>query len=204
MDYKVLSGCNCDLNTQLLMLKDILYKSDALSTAINKACKLGLKNYYIGAGCVAQTVWNYLSGYPLEYGIGDIDFVYFDDSDLSLEAENRVVNMVKAAFGDLPIKIDVKNEARVHLWYDKHFGYKIEPYTSLEDAVNTWPTTATAIGVRKSENGSLVVYAPFGLNDLFGKVVRANKRQITEDIYEAKTHKWIGKWKDLIIVPWNK
>jgi hypothetical protein len=48
----------------------------------------------------------------------------------------------------LPIAfgIDVKNEARVHLWYKSHFGYDIPPYHSVEEAMDSWPTTATAVG----------------------------------------------------------
>ena len=45
------------------------------------------------------------------------------------------------------------NETRVHLWYEAHFGYRIDPYASVEDAINTWPTTATSIGVRRGGRG---------------------------------------------------
>ena len=56
---------------------------------------------------------------------------------LDIESENRVVLQVKQLYSDLGIEIDVKNQARVHLWYKDHFGYSIEPYTSIESAINT-------------------------------------------------------------------
>jgi hypothetical protein len=88
------------------------------------------------------------------------------------------------------------------LWYKRHFGYEIQKYKSLESAINTWPTTATAIGVRIEEDNKFKVYAPFGLNDLFGKIVRANKIQITEEIYKNKVVNWLKKWPDLNVIPW--
>lgn len=204
MDYKLLNGYNLDINEQINILVKIIIKSKNLSTAIERAESLNLDNYYIGAGCIAQTVWNYLSYKPLDYGIKDIDFVYFDDKNLGEKSENIIVARVKALYSDLDIEIDVKNEARVHLWYKDHFGYDIKPYASLEDAINSWPTTSTAVGIRKDKNGELKVYAPFGLNDLFCKIVRANKAQVTKEIYEAKTARWIGKWPDLKVIPWEK
>lgn len=143
-------GYNLYIHTQIKILEDIIMSSEIISLALKRAKQLNIDNYYIGAGCVTQTVWNYLSNYPLDYGIKDIDFIYFDNVNLDIESENRVVLQVKQLYSDLGIEIDVKNQARVHLWYKDHFGYSIEPYTSIESAINTWPTTATAIGVRVS------------------------------------------------------
>lgn len=184
-------------------LENIIMSSKIINLSIERARLLNIENYYIGAGCIAQTVWNYLSNKPLKYGIKDIDFVYFDDKNLDSQSENVIASKVKALYSDLNIEIDVKNEARVHLWYKRHFGYSIDPYTSLEAAIDTWPTTATAIGVRKGNNNEFIVYAPFGLNDLLGKIVRANKTQITKEIYEKKVTSWLSKWPDLKVIPWE-
>lgn len=114
----------------LKILESIIMSNEIISISLKRAKQLDIDNYYIGAGCIAQTVWNYLSNNPLEYGIKDIDFVYFDDKNLDFESESRVISTVK----------DLYNEFKV--------------------------------------------YAPFGLNDLFGKIVRANKSQITKEIYD--------------------
>lgn len=193
-------GYNCDLDTQKRLLYDILFKSPALSEVIQGSVSLGLENYYVGAGCVCQTVWNFQNGLDLMYGISDIDLAYFDE-DLSYEKEDRVIQQVKHKFQGLPVEIDVKNQARVHLWYRNHYGYDLSPYTSVEQAIGTWPTTATAVGVRLKGSG-LTVCAPFGLNDLFGQIIRPNKTQITEETYLQKCSKWRLKWNSLTVVPW--
>lgn len=194
-------GYNMDLQSQMARLTAILKQNKALYGVIEKANDTGLRNYYIGAGCVAQTVWNYQAGNDLTSGISDIDFAYYDGSDLSYEAESTVIEKVARAMNPCEIKLDIKNQARVHLWYKEHFGHDIKPYESIEDAINTWPTTATSVGVRL-EDGRLKIYAPFGLNDLFGMIVRANKAQITEEIYMRKVNKWRAKWPMLTVIPW--
>ena len=193
-------GYNCSLDTQKRLLYEILVQSPVLSEVLRGSPALGLENYYIGAGCICQTVWNYQNGLDPMHGISDIDFVYFD-TDLSYEAEDRIIKRVRQTFRGLPVELDVKNEARVHLWFKERYGYDIDPYTSVESAINTWPTTATAVGVRL-ENGALSVYAPFGLNDLFGQIIRANKTQITEEPYLQKCKKWTAKWNTLTVIPW--
>jgi hypothetical protein len=105
-------------------------------------------------------------------------------------------------FADIPLEFDVKDEARVHLWYPRAFGYPIAPYQSVEAAIATFPTTATAIGVRKQGKGYRIC-APFGLDDLFGFVTRPNKRQITRQIYEAKIQRWHATWPRLTVLPWD-
>lgn len=187
---------------QKRLLASILAQSPALSEILAEAPGLGLSDYYVGAGAIAQTVWNHLLNRPPLYGISDVDFVYFDPSDLGYAAEDAVIRRVKSRFQHLPLELDVKNQARVHLWYESRFGYPVPPYRSLEGAIDTWPATATAVGVRRA-GAELTIYAPFGLDDLFGLVVRANKARITREIYEKKCAKWRAKWPELTIIPWE-
>jgi len=196
-----MKGFNSDLQTQLELLEQVVVLNQPLFDIISKSASIGLQDYYIGAGCVAQSVWNYQMGLELTSGISDIDFVYFDSSDLSVEAENSTIVKVESVLNPCSIKLDIKNQARVHLWYKNHFGYDIKPYESLENAINTWPTTATSIGIRLEYN-KLKVYAPFGLNDLFGMILRPNKAQITDEIYVRKVQKWSAKWPALTVIPW--
>lgn len=193
---------NNNLHEQIKDLETILFASTLIKETLHRANTAGIKNYYIGAGCIAQTVWNYQFQKPLEYGIKDIDFVYYDNQSLDYEAEDQIINKLKELYKDFPVDIDVKNQARVHLWYRDRFGYEIEPYDSLESAINTWPTTATAIGVKLGRDNIFEVYAPYGLSDLFHKIVRPNKVQITENVYNNKVSAWLKKWPELTVVPW--
>lgn len=184
-------------------LQTILQKSPLLSPILDHWGRIALPNAFLVAGAIAQTVWNHAFGLPAAHGIGDIDIVYFDSDDLSAETEAGHATRIRGLFGDLPVAIDVKNEARVHLWYEEKFGAPLEPYGSSEEAIATFPTTATAVGIRPSSKG-LDVYAPFGLDDLLAAIVRANKKQITREIYERKTDRWSALWPQLQIVSWDQ
>src|SRR6516165_8148844 len=48
--------------------------------------------------------------------------VYFDVGDLSADREMRQATRVRNLLADIPIWIDTKNQARVHLWYESKFG----------------------------------------------------------------------------------
>lgn len=162
---------------------------------------MALPDWYFGAGGVAQTVWNLRHGFEPAAGIKDYDLVYFDPSDLSLESERQIEEEVARRLSDHGVALDVKNEARVHLWYAERFGRHLDPYRSTEDAIATWPTTASSVGVRQDGAG-FVVCAPFGLADLFALVARPNKTLVTRDVYEEKTARWALRWPRLQVIPW--
>jgi uncharacterized protein len=182
-------------------LRRDLGQSELVGECLERLAGLGLPNWYLGGGCLAQTVWNVAHGNPPATGIDDFDIAYFD-ADLSARAESEVIASVGELLADLPLRPDVKNQARVHLWYASRFGYEIRPYSSCEDALASWPTTAAAIGVRQVD-GALLVEAPFGLDDLLELVVRPNRVQITPEIYATKVARWSAVWPRLRILSWD-
>jgi hypothetical protein len=190
------------VSSQEDLLRLVLARSPIVATIVDRWLQIGLPDCWLVAGCLAQTVWNDAFGLPATHGISDIDLVYFDGEDLSAEAEAGHAALVRTLFADLGLWIDVKNEARVHLWYAEKFGNALAPYVSTEDAITTFPTTATAVGVQPRAGG-LHVFAPYGLSDLLGLIVRPNKKQITQAIYDAKVKKWQAKWSGLRVVPWD-
>jgi len=186
---------------QVDRLEAILARNPITATILERGPALGLPDWYLGAGAVAHTVWNYLHGFELTAGIKDYDLVYFDPTDLSAGGEEDRAREVASRFEALGTKIDVTNEARVHLWYEHRFGSAIPPYRSTEHAISTWPTTASSVGSRY-EDDTFVVCAPFGLHDLFSMVVRPNKSLIDETVYASKVQRWSQHWPRLIVVPW--
>ena len=184
-------------------LEAAIRKSWLLSGILGRFHEIDLPECWLVAGAIAQTVWNLSGGYPAERGIKDADIVYYDAADLSAEAEAAHELRIRALFAHLPIKLDVKNEARVHLWHEKVFGYSIRPYTSVGSAIASFPSTATAIGVRRHA-GVFESFVPFGVDDLFKLVVKPNKVQITAPIYEAKVARWRPLWPHLTFVPWGE
>jgi uncharacterized protein len=201
------------VNEDIGRLETILRKNNVASTVLDRAPKLELPNWYLGAGCIAQTVWNELHGFPASDNIKDYDLVYFDGSDLSYEAEDRSIKGGARLFRDLSARIEIRNQARVHLWYKQRFGKPLEyvddsgklndEYKTVEDAIATWPTTATSIGVKLDEENRFVAYAPFGLDDLFDMVIRPNKRGVPKEVYLEKAKRWVGLWPKLKVVPWD-
>lgn len=194
---------DADLATQVAALERLLLASPCVAPLLGSGPgpHRGLPGWYVGAGAVAQAVWNAAHGFPPAYGVKDLDLVYFDPDDLSAEGEKRVERAVRDALPGLGVDLDVTNEARVHLWYERRFGVPLRPYRSSEQAIATWPATATSIGVRAGADG-LVVCAPYGLRDLFALAVRPNKTLVSEDVYTAKASRWRSTWPDLQVIGW--
>jgi len=161
---------------------------------------IDLPDARLSGSLIAQAHWNEVFGFGPHHGIDDLDIVYFDAGDLSHESELAVERRIAAQFADLPVRVDVKNQARVHLWYQAKFGYAIEPYRSIAGAIATFPTTSSAVGVRGGDGRDII--APFGLADLLHPRVRANAVQITEAYFEQKAARWRRFWPDLEILPW--
>jgi hypothetical protein len=183
-------------------LQAILARSPLLAPILLSWDRVALPDGWLAAGAVAQTVWNHRFALPPIHGIDDIDIVYFDADDLSKETEETHAARLRHMFAALPVRLDVKNQARVHLWYAAKFGYAIAPYASIADAIATFPTTATAVGLRPRGAG-LELCAPYGIADLLGAVVRPNRKQITPAIYAAKVARWIALWPRLTVMPWD-
>ena len=189
------------LADQVQALERIVCSNPIVAGVLDQLPALQLGSWYIGAGAVAGTVWNYLHGFAPTRGIKDYDIVYFDAQDLGEPAENAVQARVTELLGANGAAFDVTNEARVHTWYEQRFGRPLAPYRSVEHAIATWPTTASSIGVR-CEGAEFVVCAPFGLADLFAMVVRANTTLVEEPVYRAKAERWCEAWPQLTALPW--
>lgn len=187
-----------DIKTQAEFVLDVVGSDERIMGIL----RLPLSNrlgVYIGAGSVNQRVWNKLTGRDLEYGIDDFDVVYYSE-DVNKESEIEIQEQYDKAFPEL--NIECVNQARVHIWYEEDFGRKIDPILSVEDGINFWTTTATAVAVYLAQ-GELKLYAPRGLEDLLSMRLRVNKGRITKGTYEHKVKKWKAKWPELEVVNWG-
>jgi hypothetical protein len=156
-------------------LEAILRAAPSLMQVLDTARALALPDWLVVSGAVYQRVFNRLTGRDPDYGIKDYDLAYFDASDISYEAEDVVIKRVAAAF-EPPLRdaVEVRNQARVHLWFEGHFG---EPYTPLScsaEALQRFVSPIFSVGVRLEPDGRLVIAAPFGLEDLFAMRMRPN------------------------------
>src|SRR3984893_15825331 len=104
---------------------------------------VSLRRWRLVAGCLYQTVWNVLTNRPRGAGIQDYDVIYFDAGDLSWEAEDAVIKRVTPSD-----PVQIRNQARVHLWYEQHFGVPFAPLLSADEILMRVPLTVQAIGAR--------------------------------------------------------
>ncbi len=187
--------------TEREVLQDAVFGSPLLGPVLKGWSDVQLPDAWLVAGAVAQAVWNARLHYAPGHGLRDIDIVYHDPDDLSEATEESHAVRIRALFAECPARFDVKNEARVHCWYEAKFGYPIAPYPSVAAAIATFPTTATTVGIRPGSAG-LDVIATHGLSDLCNLVVRPNRVQVTRRIYEAKVARWQTLWPTLHIEKW--
>jgi uncharacterized protein len=104
-------------------------------------------------------------------------------------------------FGDLPVPVEIRNEARVHLWYAEHFGTPAPPFRDCADAIDSFAAFCCSFGVTVQDSHARV-YAPFGYDDLFAMIVRPNPRLAPSHVYETKAARWSAQWPELTVLPW--
>jgi hypothetical protein len=161
-----------DLQARLV---GILGATPGLMRVLATTRDLALPDWLIFSGAIYQPVWNHLTGRPLEHGLKDYDLAYFDPSDISYEAEDGVIRKVAAAF-DAPLRtmVEARNQARVHLWFEDHFGEPYPPLNCSAEALDRFTAPAFAVGARLVADDQIEIVAPFGLKDLFALRLRPN------------------------------
>ena len=169
---------------------------------LDRCSNLAVPDWWLTGGAVFQTVWNVLDGRAPTTGITDYDIFYFDPVDLSYEAEDAVVERASALFADLDSTIEIRNEARVHLWYEQHFGIPTTGFMSTHDAIDHFVSTTCCFALTRDSGGAVKVYAPHGYDDLFDQHVRPNPVLAARTVYDAKTSRWQQEWLGLVVDPW--
>jgi uncharacterized protein len=182
-------------------LEAIVRSTGWLMAVLRAARAVDPPDWLVGAGALRTAVWDRLHGHESPPALKDVDLVYFDAEDLSPELEERIATGLRDLLPGVPW--DVKNQAAVHLWYPRAFGFEVEPLRSSADGVATWPETATAVAVRLTADDRLDICAPCGLNDLLGLVHRRNPRRVSVAEYERRlqSKRIAERWPRARIVP---
>ena len=155
---------------------------------------LGLADCWLVAGCLFQTIWNAQTGRPVAENIDDYDVFYFDGSDLSYEAEDRVVNRVAATCADLEARIEFRNQARVHLWYRQRFGHDYPRLVSSTDGIDRFLVECTCVAVRCATGLGPEVYATYGLDDMYSGILRPNGLNRSDSLFAQKAASYRRRW----------
>lgn len=170
---------------------DAVRANPANVALIERLRGLGLPQCYLTAGCLFQAVWNLKSGHPADWGVKDYDVFYFDDSDLSWEAEDAVIRQVEQATRDLAVTVDVKNQARVHLWYRSRYGEDYPQLKTAQAGTRRYLVTCTCIAINVHSGE---VFAPYGLDDMASGILRMNPLNAKEQLFQQKAASYRERW----------
>jgi uncharacterized protein len=197
-------GAELPSSDQYDRLRGILRATPQLMRVLRTASTLDLPDWLLFSGAVYQLVLNHLTGRPAGHGLKDYDLGYFDATDLSYAAEDRVIRRVARTFAaPLASLVEVRNQARVHLWFEARFGERYAPLSSTAEALRRFVATAFAVGVRLDIDNRLQIVAPFGLEDLFALRLRPNPLRPSRHF--ARTAALVRqRWPELEVIAGSK
>ena len=174
-------------------LETILRAAPSLMRVMETARELDLPDWLLFSGAIYQRALNHLTGRDPDYGIKDYDLGYFDP-DTSYDAEDLVIKRVARAF-EPPLRemVEVRNQARVHLWFEDKFGEPYAPLGSSAEALGRFTSSTFAVGARLEPDGRMTIVAPFGLEDIFALRLRPNPTRATNGFLrtaQAAQRRW--------------
>jgi hypothetical protein len=200
MDHRRYSGLSFD--KQRAVFLDIVSKDALIHEALARARRLALPDWLVVSGALYNSVWNHLTGKPSGYGIRDVDLFYCDASDLSYEAEDLAIRRAAVQFEGLKLPVEVRNQARVHLWYEARFGAPYPRLSSSDEALSYFASKTHAVGIRFGTDGQLELVAPFGLDDIFSFRITPNRALDNQQTHETKGARAQANWPEITVLPW--
>lgn len=162
----------------------------------------GLPDAWVGAGIIRDLVWGTRYGHGFDPAtVRDIDVAFYDPTDLGWDRNEQATGLLNRAWSGQPW--EARNQAAVHTWYHHRFGGDpVAPLTSIEDAVATWPETATAVAARLNHDDTVVLCAPHGLDDLLAGIWRRNPTRVslTESRARLARHRPQQRWPEVSVI----
>ena len=187
---------------QRAALEEIVRSEPVLMQVLEGLREADLADWILVAGVLYNSVWNRLTNRPSLTGIKDIDVFYFDDSDLGYEAENCVIDDINRRFAELPLPVETRNQARVHLWFPEKFNQPFEPLTSSVEMLGRYASKTHAVAVKLEQDDSLTIHAPFGLDDIFSFRVVPNHVLDNASAHNEKGARAKRTWPEISVEPW--
>jgi hypothetical protein len=184
------------------MLELVLRTDPLVMDLLRRARALALPDWRLVSGAIYQSVWNALTGRAPGHGIKDADLVYFDASDLSFEAEDRVIRAAASFFNGCRVPVDVRNQARVHLWFPERFGIRYPKLACTDECLLNYASRTHAVAVRLEADGRLDIAAPFGLADIFAMRIVPNPVLDNARTHAAKARRMRELWPEVEVVEW--
>jgi len=176
-------------------IKNILRTTPDLWRILQLIRRLGLPQGCLAAGSIRNSVWQALSGQPIEL-LNDVDVVFFDPQ--------------RPANDDLVIDEQLQQWAPQYQWqvknevYMAHYNFNDGPtFDSVVDAIGHFVEVPTCIGARLTSDDQLELITPHGVQDLMALKCRpipmyqqdARHLAIYQQRMQAK--QWQQRWPKL-------
>ena len=177
----------------------VLRSSPLLMRVMRTLREIDLPDWLVFSGAVYQPILNHLTGRDVEFGIKDYEVGYFDASDVTYDAEDAVIQRV-AKYFEPPLRdlVEVRNQARVHLWFEGHFGEPYIPLSCTAEALTRFTSPLFAIGAFLKSNDELTVVAPYGLEDLFNLRLHPTAH-VSKTGFERTARSLVQCWPEVTI-----
>jgi hypothetical protein len=188
------------VSDQTAVVEAHLRASPRLMTVLETARALDLPDWLMFSGAIYQTVWNGLTGRDPDYGIKDYDLGYFDP-DVSWDAEDAVIRRARNAYAPpLDGLVEVRNQARVHLWFEARFGQPYTPLANTAQALERFASPTFAIGARLEADGGMMLATPFGLDDLLAMRIAPNPSRDPGEGFVRAAASAKARWPEVEVV----
>lgn len=175
-------------------LKELISNDATLMAMLTAVESLHLNDSWICAGIIRSKVWDSIQQCTTR--VQDIDVIYYDPTETSIEKEKMLEDRLKSLLPGFPWS--VKNQARMHK------KNNLPPFRSSYEGVALFPETPTAVAVR-IQDGELFIMAPYGLNDLFEMIVRPTPNYQAQEplsyVYKKRMleKQWEKSWPTITI-----
>ncbi|MCK5829889.1 MAG: nucleotidyltransferase family protein [Methylococcales bacterium] len=161
-------------------------------SCLNVASRQMNDEWYLSAGFVRNLIWDKLQGNNKNTPLNDIDLIYFDPSNISMQHELQIENVLNHLMPETHWQ--VKNQAKMSIQH----GHK--QYKNCIEAMSFWPELETAIGVNISKDGKLKIVSPFKASEIVALSITKNHK-CTADVFHKRVSEkgWLKLWPDLKI-----
>lgn len=191
-----------NLDLQAAMIFSMCREFGPLYDYFARLREMDLPDAWIVSGAIYNNVWNVLTDRPAMHGVKDVDIFYFDADAITYDDEDKIIGHAEAMFAGLPVPVEVRNQARVHLWYPAHFGFDYPKLSDSLDAIDRFACTTHSVGMRLNHEDQFELYAPFGLTDIFSFKLMPNYGLPNKKTHLDKGERLCSLWPELRLVPW--
>lgn len=193
---------DADIDEQAALIFKMCREFGPLYDYFARLRAMDLPDAWIVSGAIYNNVWNYLTERPPMHGVKDVDIFYHDAGATTYDDEDKIINDAEAVFAGMQVPVEVRNQARVHLWYPAHFGFEYPKLDHSREAIDRFACTTHSVGMRLNNKDQFELYAPFGLREIFAFNLVPNYNLPNKETHLNKGERLCALWPELKMEPW--